>query len=262
MKPRYFLYAANLLLAMSLTLSCSVLEDAKKKIDDGKDKIKEGFQTSLTNGLQFTHSQGIPDGGESVIKGVQFIAADANSPYGTLIFTSSDELTKLYLQIEGEDGYYTKDLSSSDIANTDGSSYAYSVDLDFAPGWDADQQKVMVSGVSKQGKTSKPVESETTVIEKYDCSSNGGFSGGFAGFIGSFDMGRNSGSFKFEYDTYYVPDEITIYGDSKARGTPIFYFSGGDDGVETVRFNERIITVKVIGSASGTAWDFIVHCPN
>jgi hypothetical protein len=262
MKPRYFLSAASLLLAMSLTLSCSVLEDAKNKIGD----VKEAFQSSLMNsGLQFAPSQNIPDGGESVITGVQFIAADANSPYGTLIFTSSEELIELYLQIEGEDGYYIKQLSTSDIANNAGGSYAYSVDLDFAPDWgDADQQSIKVSGKSKQGKTSKPVESENSIIEKFNCSNTKQISGDIAGFIGSFDMGVNSGSFKFEYETYSVPDEITVYGDSKARGTLFYYPSGGTNGwkSETISFSQPIITVKVIGSRNGTAWRFRVHCPD
>jgi hypothetical protein len=256
MKPRYFISAAGLLLAMSLTISCSIIEEAKRG-------AKEALQGSLL-GMQFMASEGIPEGDESLITGVQFIAADDNSVYGTLIFTSSEELMELYLQIEDEDGYYIKELSSSDIANRANGDYAYSVDLDFAPGLDANGQNIKVSGKSKQGKISITKDSENSVIEKYSCNSNKEISGDYAGFIGSFDMGRNSGSFRFQYDTYYVPDEITVYGDSKARGTPIFHYpSGGTDGWEykTINFSEPTITVKVIGSSQGTAWDFIVHCP-
>ncbi|MDR0516555.1 MAG: hypothetical protein LBH25_05865 [Fibromonadaceae bacterium] len=265
MKSRYFLSTAGLVLAISLTLSCSVLEDAKKAVDKTKEGATAAFQNSLTNsGMQFMASEGIPEGNESLITGVQFIAADGNSVYGTLIFTSSEELSELYLQVEDEDGYYMKELSSSDIANFSNGSYAYSVDLDFAQGLDADKQNIKVSGKSKQGKVSSAKDSENSLIEKYSCDGTKMISGDYAGFIGSFDMGRNSGSFKFEYDTYSVPDEVTIYGNSKARGYPIFHYpSGGTYELKstTVNFSEREITVKVIGSAAGTAWVFKVHCP-
>jgi uncharacterized protein (TIGR02145 family) len=214
--------------------------------------------------MNFTGSQAIPEGSESVITGVQFIAADENSPYGTVIFTSSEELVELYLQIDGENGYYSKSLTSSDIANFANGSYAYSVDLDFAPGLNADKQSVMVSGKSIQGKVSKPKDSENSLIDKLGCDGSVRIFGEYAGFIGSFDMGANSGSFKFEYETYVIPDEITIYGNPKAREAPIFHYpSGGTQGWKqaTVNFSERNITVKVIGSAAGTAWDFKVHCP-
>jgi len=250
------------LLAISLTLSCSVLEEVlNKEINE----LKESLQGSLMNSnLHFAASEGIPNGNYSIITGVQLIAANSNSEYGTLIFTSSEELVELYLQIDGENGYYWKTLSSSDIVNYSNGSYAYSVDLDFAPGLNANSKTIQVSGKSKSGKTSSPEEAKNEKIKEYSCNNNNWIEGDFAGFIGSFDMGRNSGSFRFEYETYSMPDEINIYGDSKARGTPIFHYpSGGTDGwrSETVYFSEPIITVKVIGSREGTAWSFVVHCP-
>jgi uncharacterized protein (TIGR02145 family) len=224
-----------------------------------------GLVNSLVNsGMNFTDSQTIPNGNESVITGVQFIAADENSPYGTVIFTSSEELAELYLQIDGENGFYTKSLTSSNIADFSNRSYAYSVDLDFAPGLNADKQSVKVSGKSIQGKVSEPKDSENSLIDKLDCNGNVQIFGDYAGFIGNFDMGVNSGSFKFEYATYDMPDEITIYSDSKARGAPVFHYpSGSTEGWEqtTVNFSERNITIKVIGSGAGTGWDFKVHCP-
>jgi len=261
MKKRSLLSMPGLLLAVSLTISCSILEEARNAMSDMKETLTSGLLS--TAGLQFMPSEEIPEGSESIITGVQFIAADATSPYGTLIFTSSKELDALFLQVAGEDGYYVKMLTPNDIANRAGGEYGYSVDLDFAPGLDAESKKILVSGRSTQGTLSITKESQNTTIEKRSCS-NSSVSGGYAGFIGSFDMGVNSGSFEFEYQTYTAPDEITVYGDAKAREPVLFHYpSGGTDGwkKETIYFWEPIISIKVVGSSSGTQWHFKVHCP-
>jgi len=261
MKTRSLFSMAGLLLATLLTLSCSILEEVKNGMSD----LQSALSASLLTGLQFMASEGIPEGEESIITGVQFIAANGNSPYGTLIFTSNEELSELYLQVAGEDGYYVKTLTSADIANkASDSDISYSVDLDFAPDIDANNQKILVSGRSKSGKTSETKESKATTIEKYSCNANKYIEGDEAGFIGSFNMGKSSGSFTFSYDTQWVPDEITIYNGTQARGTPIFYYpSGGTNGErsEVVRFSEANITIKVVGSASGTWWGILVPCP-
>jgi len=246
--------AAGLLLAISFTLSCSTSDP---------DGAKNMTKLRLANGLQFTSSAEIPDGNSPIITKVQFITADGRSAYGTLIFSSSEELIELYLQIDGEDGYYTKALSSSDIANISNGSYAYSLYLNFAPGLNADELDIKVGGKSNQEEVSELKEAEKSTIEKYSCGSTT-ITGDVLGFIGSFDMGRNSGSFEFKYDTRNIPDAINIYDSPNATGTPIFHYpSGGTSGWKstTVDFSHRIITVQVIGSASGTIWDFIVNCP-
>ncbi len=78
------------------------------------------------------------------------------------------------------------------------------------------------------------------------------------------DMGKTSGTFTFDYNTYSIPDEIRVYYESAtlfdtgcvgATGHPSLKFSGGT----------RSVTVQVFpncnGNTSGTAWDFTVGCP-
>jgi len=250
---------ASLALAMIFTVSCSS-DDTGYRIP-GMDSFASNRSVFLNSDMVFVKTP-IPAGSSNLITGVQFITNSGGSTYGTLIFTSYGELMEMYLQIEGYNGYYVKELSKSDIANIAGSNYAYSVDLDFAPGFDVDQT-IKIGGKSKQGDVSSIKESENSSIGRYNCSSNY-LSGDYAGFIGSFDMKRNSGSFMFEYNTYSVPDEVTVYDGPEARGTPLHHYpSGGTSGWKTVTvyFTKPTITVKVIGSSSGTAWDFIVNCP-
>jgi len=265
-----FRFLASIFCVAVLTISCSELGGAGLLGDlignsSGSGSGLLGGGRLSTAGLRFTDNSGggIPEGSESIITGVQFIAADASSPYGTLIFTSSKQLDELYLQVAGESGYYSKVLTSSDIANKAGGEYGYSVDLDFAQGLNADGQKIIVSGRSTQGAVSIAKESQNSLIEERSCG-NQSISGNFAGFIGRFDMRASYGSFKFEYETYNVPDEITVYSDSKARGTPLFHYpSGGTRGwmEEIIYFDSPTITIKVVGSREGTAWRFKAHCP-
>ena len=88
-------------------------------------------------------------------------------------------------------------------------------------------------------------------------------SGGDEGYIESFEMGQNSGSFLFQYETYTAPDKITIYEGDKVGGKPIFEYTGGTKGwkKETVNFNNHIITIEIVGLEVGTKWTFVVNCP-
>jgi len=88
-------------------------------------------------------------------------------------------------------------------------------------------------------------------------------SGGYEGYVGYFDMGQKSGSFIFQYETYTVPDKITIYEGKGTSGKVLFTYSGGTDGWRdvVVNFNESIITVEIIGQEYGTSWAFQVNCP-
>jgi len=88
-------------------------------------------------------------------------------------------------------------------------------------------------------------------------------SGGEEGYMGIFEMGKNAGTFLFQYDTYTVPDEITIYEGTGKNGKVLFNYAGGTKGMrqENIAFNNKTITVEVIGLGSGTSWEFKVNCP-
>jgi len=261
MKKRSLLSLSGLLLVLFLTSSCSILDEAKNALSEVKDQLTSGLLSGA--GLQFMDSGEMPDGNYEIITGVQFIAANGNS-YATLIFTSTEELSYLYLQVAGQSGYYEKSLSQSDIANVGGGFYSYSVELDFAPELDFNNQKILVSGKSRSsGKVSETKESRPSVIKQYACNGNDEVSGDEAGFVGSFNMGKSSGSFKFNFNTYSVPDDITIYSGTNTRGVELYHFPSGGVVNKTEMISlrgEPTITIKVVGDP-GTAWDFRVYCP-
>ena len=89
-------------------------------------------------------------------------------------------------------------------------------------------------------------------------------SGGEEGYMGSFEMGQQGGTFLFEYNTYTIPDRITIYDGGDASGNVIFRYEGGTEVVvrEVVTFNESIITVVVVGLGASTGWNFVINCPD
>lgn len=89
--------------------------------------------------------------------------------------------------------------------------------------------------------------------------------GGDDGFLGSFQMGKKSGSFLFKYDTQNVPDTITIYDGPNTNGKVIFTYGGSSvNPKETIiKFNQSIITIKIktLDPTRETYWNFIVNCP-
>ena len=88
-------------------------------------------------------------------------------------------------------------------------------------------------------------------------------SGGEDGYLGYFDMGQNGGTFPFSFDTYSVPDRVTIYDGKGTSGKRIFNYQGGSDGVQnhTLSFTQQYVTVEIVGLDPGTAWKFEIGCP-
>jgi len=258
-------FLAGVSIAVALTFSCSGLHGIFSGLSEEEpgNGITVLGNRLVNSSLNFESSPGIPEGSDSFITGVKFIAAAAEDSIGTLIFTSSKELVELYLQVGDESGYYSKALTTSDISNKAGDNdYSYSVDLDFAPGLDIQSQDIKVSGKSKDDEVSVAKGSENSVIEVKTCGQD--VAGYESGFIGTFDMKRDNNEFKFTYDTKSVPDEISIYEGSKGRGdSAIFHYSGSTTGTKTayVRYQKSPISVKVVGSGSTTSWNFKVFCP-
>jgi len=87
--------------------------------------------------------------------------------------------------------------------------------------------------------------------------------GGIEGYVRTFDMGQKSGSFAFFYDTKNIPDSITIYDGTTTDGKAIFKYLGGTKGTRKaeINFNERFVTIKIVGTADSTGWAFRLSCP-
>jgi len=212
--------------------------------------------------------QPVPEGSTSVIKSVQFLRNSDDNSNGTLIVATNAELNELYLYVDGQPGYFTislsdKDIKTSDISNPSDPKYVYSVPVESYP-YAKDLEEVTVSGkTSDENEISYGVTAEDEYVKTLTCGMTA--SGGEAGWIGNIDMGQRSGSFKFDYNTYTIPDRIIIYNgtDNTSMRNSIFVYEGGTSGkkTETVNFSKSVITVEVTGLEPGTSWDFWVNCP-
>jgi len=102
------------------------------------------------------------------------------------------------------------------------------------------------------------------LMEYPPCASPQTDSGDEKGSSKEYDMGKNSGSFVFIFNTYTEPDCIKIYDGKNKSGKVIFSYSGGSVNIKkvNVEFHNRIITVEILGGATGTKWDYIVNCPD
>lgn len=103
----------------------------------------------------------------------------------------------------------------------------------------------------------------TVVMDPISCGSEA-YSGDDRGIVQPVSMGKTSGEFLFEFDTYIAKDRITIYNGKKPKGKPIFKYEGGSNGVisKLVKFNSKdgYISVVVEAIEPGTAWIFRVGC--
>jgi len=208
----------------------------------------------------------IPTGTTAVINSVQYISDPSNRGSGTLIVSSSQELSELYLKIDGKPGYYVREVSDEDISFSGIGSYVYSINLNFSAGLlSMKTQQINLSVKTIEDITSKNTVVSNTNIAQTKCNAQS-ISGGEAGHIGVVQMGQRSGSFRLSFDTYTIPDKITIYdGDHRdVRGPILYSYEGGSNGTktETVYFNEPKITVEVIGLGAGTSWVFLINCPD
>lgn len=88
--------------------------------------------------------------------------------------------------------------------------------------------------------------------------------GGVEGYLGYFDMGQQKGTFPFEFNTYNIPDKVTVYDGKGTSGKIIYSYEGGSLGMQSVQlsFSNRWVTVKIEGSSYGTSWVFNTGCPN
>jgi hypothetical protein len=83
------------------------------------------------------------------------------------------------------------------------------------------------------------------------------------------DLGRTSGTFRFEFDALTLPDRFQIFYEGREIEDTGFVPRPDDPdsgrGSRTVPFGpgpSTSVTVVVTGSEPGTAWDYTVECPN
>jgi len=182
MKTKRFSFLASLFLVTVLTLSCSdggsLWDEFWKDLGNG---IKESLQFDKITGnnllqnnrLGFTsNSDGVPDGDVDVIEDVQINGAALAGGPTFFAVTSSVELKEIYLEIQGERGFYRINLEDSDVINDpelsletsmESGKYVYRFVIFFnqklGAGEDdgeVSQRKFIVSGKTKNNQIAKP----------------------------------------------------------------------------------------------------------
>jgi hypothetical protein len=168
MRTNYF-HFAGIFLATALTLSCGKgdwFDDAKKQL--GFSSI--GGSNLLQNnrlGLGFMSTgEGVPDGDVNVIKDVQISGSALSGGSTSITVTSSEELEVLYLQIEGENGFYEWKLEPEDIVSNS-NPFIYQIVLEFnqslGEGDEGTSPTFIVSGKTKRGDIAESVEEKLNV---------------------------------------------------------------------------------------------------
>lgn len=81
----------------------------------------------------------------------------------------------------------------------------------------------------------------------------------------SVDLGSNSGTFEFSYQTFSIQDQIIV----SHEGQTLFDTGCvGASGTESLTYsgNSSLVTVQVIpncsGPTTGTAWNWSINCPS
>jgi hypothetical protein len=173
MKTDRFSFLAGISLATALTLSCSDGKLSEWLGDLANGITNEFLNISDTNllqnnrlGLGFMSTEdGVPDGDISVIEDVQINGSALSGGSTSITVRSSKKLKELYLQIEGEEGYYRWELEPEDEISTN--PFIYQIVLEFnrnlGEGYEGENPTFIVSGKTINDEIVKPVEEELIV---------------------------------------------------------------------------------------------------
>lgn len=83
-------------------------------------------------------------------------------------------------------------------------------------------------------------------------------SGGYGTTIRDFDTGRTSGTVTLNWDAYSIPDLFEI-----SQGGRVLFTTGiiSGPGSHSVNYSgSSVLSVKVVGEDTGTAWEFTLNC--
>jgi len=179
MKTKRFSFLAGLFFATALTLSCS---DAKGIFGGWLDDLTRELNfASLTGnnllqnnrlGLGFMTTQdGVPDGDVEAITDVRIEGGVISGGSTQITVTSRVELSELYLQIEGENGFYRWVLEDEDRVSRN--PYVYQIVLEFnenLQGGDPNNPRKIEFTVSGKTKSGEVIESKTEELKAVSAS--------------------------------------------------------------------------------------------
>ena len=118
-----------------------------------------------------SNAPGVPEGEVDVIEKVEISGSAISGGSVLVTVTSSEKLEELYLQIEGEDGYYVWTLEPEDLISGSAKPYVYQVALEFnkdLEGGEKDDPKELefiVSGKTARGDVVEPKQKELKTIK-------------------------------------------------------------------------------------------------
>ncbi|MDR0516017.1 MAG: hypothetical protein LBH25_03135 [Fibromonadaceae bacterium] len=170
MKTNRFISTASILLAMALTFSCSVLDDAKKKTDELKGAFSGGYLQNAKGNFAAGSIADDADDGEQFITNLDINGSVLNGGSTSITVTSTKKLEEVLIQIKGEEGYYRFPLTNDNWINKDeddATEYIYWVVLEFDQDLgDEDSLEFIVSGkAAGTGEISQPKKGEVPIEE-------------------------------------------------------------------------------------------------
>jgi hypothetical protein len=157
MRTTNFLLAAGVSLVLAFTFS---------SCGDGDGGFWQSAPggSGILQGLTFK-SGNIPSGNAVLLGNVQMNDVFISGGSTEFTFTSPEQLDELYIQIGGESGYYVIDLNDCECMTHSESGYTDTPTIQFSQDMASNNEvRVTLSGVSRNGETSVPVE--RTVITK------------------------------------------------------------------------------------------------
>ncbi|MGM9479868.1 hypothetical protein ACS5PN_01595 [Roseateles sp. NT4] len=90
-------------------------------------------------------------------------------------------------------------------------------------------------------------------------------SGGQGSFSYAFSMGAKAGSVNIQYEMYTIPDRMDVYALDASGRRAVFSTGGlvsGSGGKAVSITAQTTLFVAMTAPNSGTAWDFLLSCPN
>jgi formylglycine-generating enzyme required for sulfatase activity len=118
-------------------------------------ELDSGLTGGVLQDLPFMAGD-IPEGSVNIIKDVEMNNIVISGGSAILAVESSVRLNKLYIQIDGEEGYYVLGLSDSSLIDSTGG-FTYSVVIQFTQNLENGELKASFAGVSINNQISAPV---------------------------------------------------------------------------------------------------------
>jgi uncharacterized repeat protein (TIGR02543 family) len=128
-------------------------------------ELERDPSSTLQNSDMRLMNSALPVGQTPYITGTQFNGNAVAGGTSSIVVTSSEQLRELYLQVKGENGYYVRQLSETDLISSQNGKYIYFITLQFSQLLGDGQLQFTVSGVTAQQEVSSGTENRVQIIK-------------------------------------------------------------------------------------------------